>query len=265
MKNALKWSINKKEWNETIDKYVAFTKKSAEEATFRQAKNLLFFIAKQMPQSRFKKGEYVTRLSDYFKYRPWVAGMVVAKYFKRKNMLVSKPMHKRNGVIGTALMIRGSNGRTKFAKWKMESKTRYFTREMAIKENERRRRMINARFGFAQLIPMKAIEALKTTAKKYGINIGSVSIKAKNKPNKKWMGENAMVKVSKSGSRVDLSVVSAYTYKSQKTMFGKSQDANARFYDDAIKAALPRALAKTIADIKDYMSRKMAERAKRMR
>jgi hypothetical protein len=48
-------------------------------------------------------------------------------------------------------------------------------------------------------------------------------------------------------------------------MFGKSQDANARFYDDAIKAALPRALAKTIADIKDYMSRKMAERAKRMR
>ena len=263
MKNEINWSVNKKVWNETIAKYIEFTKKSAEEATFRQAKNLLFFIAREMPRSRFKKGEYVARLSDYFRDDPWVAGMIVAKYFKRKGMLVSKALHKRNGVIGTAFMIRGRNGRLKFTRWKMESKTRYFTKEMAIKENERRRKMINARFGFAQLIPMKDLEALKVVAQKYGLNIGSVRLKV-DKPNKKWIGENAMIKVSKTNGRVDLSVVSSYTYKSQKTMFGKSQDANARFYDDAIKAALPRALANTIADIRGYMDKKMAERARRL-
>ena len=260
----INWSVNVKRWNETIADYIAFTKKSAEEATFRQAKNLLFFLARAMPQSRFKKGEYVSRLSDYFRYDPWVAGMIVAKYFKRKGALIVKEMHTQRGVTGRALMQRGSRGRPKFVGWKTDDrKVRYFTREMAIKENERRRKMINNRLGFAQLIPMKAVVALKAVAQQYGINIGSFRIQG-NKPSKKNQGENAVIRIKKSDNRVDLSLVSAYTYKTSKTLFGKSQDANARFYDDAIKRALPRALARTIADIRGYMDRKMAERARRL-
>lgn len=256
------WSIEAKRWNDAIGEYAKITNKSTEEATFRQAKNLLFFVAKQMPQSRFKKGEYVTRLSDYFKYREWVAGMVVAKYFKRKGAMIVKLKHKRKGETGRAFMAVGSRGRYKFAGWQGKNRTAvYFTKEMAIKENARRVRMINARLGFAQLIPMKAVEALKVVASKYGFNIGSMRLQG-NKPNKKWQGENAMVRINKTDKRVDVSIVSAYTFKSSKTMFGKSQDANAQFYDDAIKRALPRAITLTIADIKQYIAQKIAKRGK---
>ena len=257
------WSIEAKRWNDAIGEYAKITNKSTEEATFRQAKNLLFFVAKQMPQSRFKKGAYVTRLSDYFRYDPWVAGMIVAQYFKRKGVLVQKEV-RRKGDYGVAYMVRGSRGRLKFGQYVDFSKRKfavYFTKEMAIKENARRVRMINARLGFAQLIPMKAVEALKTIASKYGFNIGSMRLQG-NKPNKKWQGENAMVRVNKTDKRVDISIVSAYTFKSSKTMFGKSQDANAQFYDDAIKRALPRAITLTIADIKQYIAQKIAKRGK---
>jgi hypothetical protein len=45
-------------------------------------------------------------------------------------------------------------------------------------------------------------------------------------------------------------------------MFGKSQDSNAQFYDNAIAKALPRALANTIADIEQYLAKKLAKRKK---
>jgi hypothetical protein len=50
----LELSLKITEWNNTIQQYVSFTGKTAEEATYRQAKNLLFFLAREMPQSRFK-------------------------------------------------------------------------------------------------------------------------------------------------------------------------------------------------------------------
>ena len=262
--DKLNWSVNVKRWNKTIAEYITFTKKNAEEATFRQAKNLLFYVAKEMPNSRFKKGSPALRLREYFKDRAWVAGMVVARYFKRKGALIVKEMHTRKGVTGRALMTTGSRGRPKFVAWKNDDrKVRYYTREMAIKENKRRIKMIANRFGFAQLIPLKAVEALKVIAKKHGINIGAFRVNG-DKPNKKWQGENAIVHIKKSDNRIDMNIVSSYHFKSSFTMFGKGQDQNAQFYDDAISKALPKAMANTIADIKGYMEKKMAERAQKL-
>jgi hypothetical protein len=259
----LELSLKITEWNKTLQQYISFTGKTAEEATYRQAKNLLFFVAREMPQSRFKKGQPVSRLSDYFGYDPWVAGMVVAKHFKKQGALMVKSMHTHRKVTGRAFMTTGSRGRAKFVGWQKDSRSVYFTKEMAIKENAKRVRQINARFGFALLIPMKALDALKAIAKSKGINIGSFSVKG-NKPNKKHQGEAPMISIKKTNNRIDVSIASAYTFKTSKTMFGKSQDANAQFYDNAIKQALPRAMSNAIADMKQYMATKIAEKARKI-
>jgi hypothetical protein len=217
-----------------------------------------------MPESRFKKGRHVERLSDYFDYIPEIAGKMIACYFKKRGTMIVKLKHRQKGVTGRAFMARGSRGRIKFAGWHNgNSRAVYFTKEMAIKENEKRRRRINARFGFSQLIPLKAVDALKVVAAKYGFNIGNIRVKG-NKPNRKWQGEDAIVKVSMDKNRIDLSLVSAYTFKNSKTMFGKSQDKNAEFYNNAIERALPKALSNTINDIQTYMQKKMRERAMRL-
>lgn len=250
------WSANTEEWNNTLNEYIAYTGKTAEEATYRQAKNLLFFIAREMPQSRFKKGRPVSRLSDYFDYIPAVAGKFIACYFKRKGALIVKDKHTYRGVKGRAFMAIGSRGRAKFVGWKRYKNTTYFTKEMAIRENARRAKIINARFGFSVLIPMKALDSLKAIARSNGINIGSFSIKG-NKPNKKHQGEPPLISIKKTHNRIDMTIGSKYTFKTQKTMFGKSQDANAKFYDDAIKRALPKAMANAVIDMKEYIARKM--------
>lgn len=250
------WSVNSKEWNDTLNEYISYTGKSAEEATYRQAKNLLFFIAREMPQSRFKKGRPVSRLSDYFNYIPDIAGKFVACYFKRKGALIVKNMHTYRRVTGRAFMRAGSRGRAKFVGWKTDNRAVYFTKEMAIRENARRAKIINARFGFALLIPMKALDALKSIARANGINLGSFAVKG-NKPNKKNQGENPIINIKKSYNRIDMYILSSYRFKSQKTMFGKSQELNAQFYDNAIKKALPKAITNTIADMRQYIARKM--------
>lgn len=246
-----------KEWENAMNLYIGLTHKTAEEATFRQAKNLLFFLSRALPTAKFKRGQPVSRLSDYFGGKPWVAGMVVAKHFKKRGGVVLKDgFHKQRGVVGRAYMTRGARGRMKFAGWKKSGTAKYFTREMAIAENAKRKRMIQARFGFIQLLPFKALDSLKRVAEMYGIKLGAARLSG-DKPNKKNVGAPAMIKVTKGDGRVDMRVVSAYDFKSQRTMFDKPMSLSAQWYDEQFKRAFPQALRSTIADIKDYCYRKL--------
>lgn len=252
----LEWTYDKKKWQDAIDAYIGYTHKTAEEATFRQTKNLLFFIAREMPQSRFKKGMPVSRLSEYVG-SPLVAGLIVAKHFKKKGALIAKEsLHTQRGVTGRAWMMNGSRGKLKFAGWRKDSRQRYYTKEMAIKQNEKYRKIINSHLGFSQLIPMKALDRIREIAKEFGVNIGGVGRIDGNKPNKKYKGEDAVVVVTKGAVRVDIAVHSAYTFKKATTLMGKPQNANAQFYDDAIRKAIPIAIDKTIDDIKQYILQK---------
>lgn len=250
------FSYNKQLWQDAIDSYIGYTHKSGEEATLRQAKNLLYYVAREMPQSRFKKGMPVARLSEYVG-SPKVAGMIVAKHFKKKGQLVAKEkLHTYRGVTGRAWMQKGSRDRLKFAGWRKDDRKRYFTKEMAIKQNEKYRRVINSHFGFAQLIPLKALDRIRELAKEYGVNIGGVGRVVGNKPNKRFKGEDAVIKLTKIGSRIDMSIHSAYTFKSPTNLMGKPQTANAQFYDGAIRAALPKAMALAITDMQTYIMEK---------
>lgn len=246
------FSYNREEWQNAIDLYMGYTHKSAEEVVFRQSKNLLFYVAREMPQSRFRKGTPVAKLSDYVG-SPKVAGMIVANHFKKKGQLVAKEkLHTNRGVTGRAWMTKGSRGKLKFAGWRKDNRARYFTKEMAIKQNEKYRRVINSHFGFAQLIPMKALTRIREVAKEFGINLGGMPKVAGNKPSKRFQGEDAMIKITKVGSRLDMSIHSAYTFKSPTNLMGKPQTRNAQFYDDAIRVALPKAMALAIADMTAY-------------
>lgn len=253
---GLKWSINKKKWDDAINSYLGYTHKTLEEVTYRQAKNLLFFVSRNLPTAKFKRGQPVSRLSDYFKYNKETAGKLVACYFKRKGALMMKAgLHKRKGVIGRAYMTEGARGKMKFAGWQRDRRTVYFTKEMAIKRNRDVKNIINSRFGFIQLIPMKAVERLKVVALEFGINLGAIRL-AGDKPNKKKKGEPAMVKVSKVGDRIDLKVVSAYRYRQSTTLFGKPVEKTAKYYDDQFRIALPKAIDDTIADMDLYIRKK---------
>lgn len=252
---------NLKEWENAMNLYIGLTHKTAEEATFRQAKNLLFFLSRALPTAKFKRGQPVSRLSDYFGGKPWVAGMVVAKHFKKRGgVFLKEGFHKQKGVIGRAYMMRGSRGRVKFAGWKKGNRNaRYFTREMAIAENAKRKRMIQSRFGFIQLLPYKALDSLKRVAEGFGIKLGAMKL-AGDKPNKNKQGAPAMVKITKGDGRLDMRVVSAYDFKSQRTIFGKAMNQTAEWYDWQFKLAFPSAMRETIVDIKEYCYRKMNKR-----
>lgn len=250
-----------KNWENAMDTYIGLTHKTVEEATFRQAKNLLFYLSRNLPTARFKRGQPVSRLSDYFEYKRDIAGMVVAKILmKRGGVFLKEGYHKQRGVIGRAYMTKGSRGRVKFAGWKKGNhNARYFTKEMAIAENAKRKRIIQSRFGFIQLLPFKALDSLKRVAESFGIKLGALKL-AGDKPNKNKQGAPAMVKITKGDGRLDMTIISDYEFKSQRTIFGKSMNQTAEWYDWQFKSAFPLALRATIMDIKEYCYRKLNKR-----
>lgn len=256
----LQWGIDKKRWDAAIKAYQMLTHKTLEEVTLRQTKNLLFFVSRNLPTSKFKKSQPVTRLSDYFRYNRKLAGIIVGKALKKQGGLSMKAgYHTHRGVTGRAYMRQGARGRMKFAGWANGGRATWYTKEEAIKKNQAMRKQINARFGFIQLIPMKAVERLKQIAQeKFGISIGSLRLSG-DKPNKKHKGAPAAIRVSKTDKRVDITVLSEYEYKSQRTLFGKPMTQSAEWYSNAYKAALPKAIDDTVEDIQSYIRAKLSK------
>lgn len=257
----IQWSINKKKWDDAIQAYRNLTHKTLEEVTLRQTKNLLFFVSRNLPTSKFKKTQPVTRLSDYFRYNRKLAGIIVGKALKKRGGLSMKVgYHTHRGVTGRAYMRQGARGRMKFAGWANGGRATWYTKEEAVKKNQAMRKQINSRFGFIQLIPLKAVERLKQIAKdEFGISIGGVRLSG-DKPNKKHKGAPAAIRVTKGETRIDVTVLSTYEYKRQTTLFGKPISRTAKFYDDAYRKALPRAINDTIADIQQYIQAKLSKR-----
>lgn len=263
--DGLSISINEQSWIETLKIYQQVTKKTSEEVIFRQTKNLLWFISRQMPHSKHRKQQMVARFGEYTGKPPqsWIAGMVVSKALVKEALdggFVIKRQHSAKGVTGRAWMRRGlgKNGkaRLKFAGWHRDDRAKYFTKDMAIRKNKAYVNMLKARLGFSQLIPMKALDALKLEASKYGVNIGSTRIEAMNKPDKKKQGEPVYIAVSKTNDVLSIALVSGYTFKHNDTIYGKSQEINAKYYDLAIQRAVPRAITATIKDMQQYIARK---------
>lgn len=258
--NKFRVSIDRKRWNDAIEAYIGYTHKTAEEATFRQAKNLLFFLSKELPKAKFKKKQPVAKLSDYFGGQEWVAGMLVSRLLRDKGTLIKKEgYHTHKGVTGRAYMTKNNKGKLKFAGWQKGSGTVKFTKEMAKKKNLEIKRTIGARFGFVQLLPTKAIEHLRKTAEGNGIKIGSTKLSG-DKPNKKFKGAPSMVTVVRKGSHFEVEIISAYDYKSSKTLFGKPMGQNAEWYNQQFQLAMPRAFSGAIADMRRYIAKKLAQK-----
>lgn len=257
--SKLRVSIDRKRWNDAIDAYIGYTHKTAEEATFRQAKNLLFFLSKELPKARFKKKQPVAKLSDYFGGKEWVAGMLVSRFLRDKGMVLKEGYHTNKGVTGRAYMTTNAKGKLKFAGWKKGANTVKFTKEMALKKNMEIKRTIAARFGFVQLLPTKAVEHLRETARENGVNIGGAKLSG-DKPNKKFKGAPSMINVVRKGSRFEVEIISAYDYKSSKTLFGKPMGKSAEWYNRQFKLALPRAISGAIADMRKYIAKKLSQK-----